>query len=116
MSWYDDPNRILPAHRQLTGDQREWLRDVKQRNRWYPKAFEVGLEGYEWQPELWGWPPGDDIYQAYLSGCDERRRRRLNDRIAHALVWLARKLAPKTTELAGRARDWWQDWWEGRDR
>jgi hypothetical protein len=107
VNWYDDPDRILPPIGQLTSEDRSRRRHLKARERFYRKAYQVGVEGYRWQPELWGWPPGDDIYQAYLSGVDERRARR-RDRMVDQLAQIGRGLAPKTARRIRRARRRWK--------
>jgi hypothetical protein len=107
VSWYDDPDRILAPIGQLTSKDRSRRRHLKARERWYRKAYQVGLEGFAWQPDLWGWPSGDDIYQAYLSGCDERRARR-RDRMVAGLAKMGRGLAPKTTKRIRRVRRRWK--------
>jgi hypothetical protein len=106
-AWHDDDDRILC-------DNALVKRQLRRQDEPRQHAYEAGLEGFEWQPEL-HWPTAAWdrlVFESYLSGRCWRRRLRWGtwlDRLAAGLAWLARLIVPKTTSLVARARERYQE-------
>jgi hypothetical protein len=89
----------------LVSDARELRRQLRARDRVYAAAYDEGVRGARFDPEVW--PDDPAVLDAYTAGVDERRTRRRQTRRTAAwaaLRWCGRHLAPRTARRMRRMR------------